>query len=342
MWIQLLAGMMTVIWIIIQFAAWRRLNEARVERYLEDRIDSEREDLARERQETLARLDGVIRRRGFKRIVLLAWAHVVLTISFLLRVLSLDTVKGLSNHSELLLQVGRARRARRIYLDIANERMSKLRLYEEALANTRLDAQNALIFAGRIAVIEHRPAAAVAAFRRVIRLQDDADARLLVAQQLMPTDPDGALQQLQTALAMPEATGRPQTRSEIYRCIAQIRMEQREFGRARQALRRALDIDRPLRYYAGIARTQEMRGDLYAAHRRFHNAAISAYGDAVANFNLVPDPRRERAVQQKLDALRGNVTGPVDDWWTRWLERRGRTFLTRAEQRRARVNRTTP
>ena len=51
MWIQLLAGAMTVLWINIQFAAWRRLNEARVERYLEDRIDSEREDLARERQE---------------------------------------------------------------------------------------------------------------------------------------------------------------------------------------------------------------------------------------------------------------------------------------------------
>ena len=132
MWVQLIAGAMTVTWIIIQFAAWRRLNEARVDRYLEERIDSEREDLARERQETLLQIDRVVARRGIIRAILLAWAHFVLTVSFFLRILNLETIKGLSNHTELLLQVGHARRARRVYLDIAKERENKIKLYEGA------------------------------------------------------------------------------------------------------------------------------------------------------------------------------------------------------------------
>ena len=75
LWVQLAAGTLTVIWIVFQFAWLRRLNEARLERYLEDRIITERDDLAQERSETLAKLDRITRRRGFTYALLLAWAH---------------------------------------------------------------------------------------------------------------------------------------------------------------------------------------------------------------------------------------------------------------------------
>ena len=338
MWVQLIAGAMTVTWIIIQFAAWRRLNEARVDRYLEERIDSEREDLARERQETLLQIDRVVARRGIIRAILLAWAHFVLTVSFFLRILNLETIKGLSNHTELLLQVGHARRARRVYLDIAKERENKIKLYEGALANARLEAQNALIFAGRIAVLERRPAAAVAAFKRVLRLQNDPDARLLVAEQMIASDPDGALQQLNEAIVMPEVLGKPQTRSELHRCIAKVAMIQGAFRRARNALNDARQIDEPLRYYSGIGKTEELRGDLYAPRSYFQNAAQSAYETSIRNFRLVPDLKRVAAVEQKLRRLRGSETVAIDGWWTRLLERRAKALFKQVEVRRARAS----
>jgi hypothetical protein len=46
LWIQFGVGILTIIWIIFQFAWLRRLNEARLERHLEETITTERDDLA--------------------------------------------------------------------------------------------------------------------------------------------------------------------------------------------------------------------------------------------------------------------------------------------------------
>ena len=43
LWIQLFVGLLTVVWIIFQFAWLRRLNEARLERHLESTISTERD-----------------------------------------------------------------------------------------------------------------------------------------------------------------------------------------------------------------------------------------------------------------------------------------------------------
>src|SRR5689334_17425722 len=49
LWIQFGVGILTIIWIIFQFAWLRRLNEARLERHLEGTISAERDELADER-----------------------------------------------------------------------------------------------------------------------------------------------------------------------------------------------------------------------------------------------------------------------------------------------------
>jgi hypothetical protein len=67
------AGSLTVVWIIFQFAWLRRLNEARLERYLEDRIGSERDFLAKERAEVLLKFERFSKARGVSRMVLLVW-----------------------------------------------------------------------------------------------------------------------------------------------------------------------------------------------------------------------------------------------------------------------------
>src|SRR2546430_4034758 len=70
LWIQLVVGLMTVVWIIFQFAWLRRLNEARLERHLESTISTERDELADERTTTLSELDRVVKRHGVRRLVL--------------------------------------------------------------------------------------------------------------------------------------------------------------------------------------------------------------------------------------------------------------------------------
>lgn len=44
LWIQLIVGLLTIVWIIFQFAWLRRLNEARLERHLESTISTERDE----------------------------------------------------------------------------------------------------------------------------------------------------------------------------------------------------------------------------------------------------------------------------------------------------------
>ena len=86
------SGLLTVTWIIFQFAWYRRLNEAELERYLEEQIATERDQLPEERAETLAKLDLVAKKRGLRYSLLLMWANFRLAISFVLQMLSFGTL----------------------------------------------------------------------------------------------------------------------------------------------------------------------------------------------------------------------------------------------------------
>src|SRR5207244_3509149 len=144
----------------------RRLNEARLERHLESTISTERDELADERTTTLAELDRVVKSRGLRRLILFAWAHIRLTFSLIMRLLSFGTTRGLAEHNLLLMKVGAEYRARAIFTDIAIEAMKKIKLYEDAIENKMVEAQNAFIFAGRVALYEKRNVAAVALFKK--------------------------------------------------------------------------------------------------------------------------------------------------------------------------------
>lgn len=336
LWIQIVAGSLTVVWIFVQFAWLRRLNEARLERYLEERITTERDTLAQERAETLAKLDRVSKRRGAIYAILLIWANVQLTLSFVLRMLSLGTYRGLAHHSLLLMQVGMPRRARRAYYDVATDAMKKVRLYEDALNNKRVEAQNALIFSGRIAVAEGLSVAAVSSFKKATRLKDDPEARLLIGQQLsLASDFEGALIEFRTALTHQDIGNTPATRAELHRSIASILMKQGSPGRARQELTRAQALDEPLRDYLGLGKTNELLGDLYAPRARNRRAAEQAYEEAIKNFEHVHDTRRLRAARRKLRMLRKETQPKSDSWITRLLDRCARALMRAAEKRRA-------
>src|SRR5262245_33173885 len=184
LWIQLLVGLLTIVWIIFQFAWLRRLNEARLERHLESTISTERDELADERATTLAELDRVVKSRGLRRLILFAWAHIRLTISLVMRLLSFGTTRGLADHNLLLMKVGAEHRARSIFAEVAREAIKKIKLYKEAIDNRTLEAQNAPIVAGRVALVEGRTAAAVLLFRSAKTLRDDVDAHLLIGKQM--------------------------------------------------------------------------------------------------------------------------------------------------------------
>jgi tetratricopeptide (TPR) repeat protein len=338
LWVQIIAGSLTVIWIIFQFAWMRRLNESRLERYLESRIVAERDDLAQERSETLAKLERAAKRRGLRYIVLLTWANFRLAFSFVLRMLSLGTVRGLTDHTALLMQVGMLNRARRIYSDVAHDAMRKMRLYEDALANKRAAAQNALIFAGRVAVLEGKPVAAVSAFKKAKRLKDDPDARLLIGKQLaIASDFDGALEEFRSGLADESIGARPATKAELHRSIARILMRQNSPGRARQELTAAEQLDAPQRDYLGMAKTDEILGDLYAPRPRNRRAATQAYEASVKNFEQADDRPRAERVRRKLRKLTGESPLPRDGLLARMLNRSAHALLRIVEKLRARA-----
>lgn len=338
LWIQLTAGALTVVWIVFQFAWLRRLNEARLERYLEDRISDERDDLVRERTEVLLKIERFTKARGAIRMLLLVWAHVRLTFSLLLRLLSLGTARGLTDHTSLLMQVGLLHRARAIHTEVAQDAVRKMRLYQEAATNKRMEAQNAFLFAGRVATLEGRPVAAVAAFKTARCLQEDPHARLLIGRSLKEAnDLDGALAEYEAGLGHASITEDPSVAAELHRAIAGILLERRSFGRALRQLNRARELEEPLREYRGLGKTSEMLGDLWAPRPRYRNAAKTAYRKAIECFERAGDQRDVRRIKRKLSVLRGEQKS--DGKIVRALVWAAELMSRLAERLRARANR---
>jgi hypothetical protein len=338
LWIQLFVGLLTVVWIIFQFAWLRRLNEARLERHLESTISTERDELADERTTTLAELDRVVKSRGLRRLILFVWAHIRLTLSLIMRLLSFGTTRGLADHNLLLMKVGAEQRARSIYAEVAREAIKKIKLYKDAIENKTLEAQNALIFAGRVALVERRTAAAVLLFRSATSLRDDMDARLLIGQQMAAAGAFGSARtEYQVILDADDTDGNAATKAEAHRAISDIHAREGYPGRARTSLGDAERIDTAHQNYAGLARTHDLVGDLYAPNPNRKTAALTRYDSAAENYDLANMPDKARAVRRKRDRLDSGQTVLPDGWWTRTLERSAGWLLRQAEKRRARA-----
>jgi tetratricopeptide (TPR) repeat protein len=233
------------------------------------------------------------------------------------------------------MQVGLLHRARNIHTEVAQEAVRKMRLYQEAVINKRVEAQNAFLFAGRIAVLEGRSVAAVAAFRTAKCLKDDPDARLLIGQQMAAAgDLDGALTEYRSAIG--DRSMQPATKAETFRAIAQVQLQRGLSGRARTQLELARELDEPLRDYLGLGKTNELLGDLWEPRERNRNAAQRAYQEAVKNFEQANEQRGARRVRRKLRKLEG-VAGDEDGFGARALDRVARLLLKAVEQLRARA-----
>jgi hypothetical protein len=338
LWIQLLVGLLTIVWIIFQFAWLRRLNEARLERHLESTISTERDELADERATTLAELDRVVKSRGLRRLILFAWAHIRLTISLIMRLLSFGTTRGLADHNLLLIKVGAEHRARSIFAEVAREAIKKIKLYKDAIDNKTLEAQNALIFAGRVALVEGRTAAAVLLFRSAKSLREDMDARLLIGKQMAAAGAfDAARIEYRAILNADDTDGNAATKAEAHRAMADVHAKEGYPGRARNSLGEAEHIDRLHQNHAGLARTHELIGDLFRPNPNRRKAALDRYSEAADNYDLADMPEKARAVRRKHDRLSSGEVGVPDGWWTRTLERYGRWILRQVEKRRARA-----
>jgi tetratricopeptide (TPR) repeat protein len=341
LWIQFGVGILTIIWIIFQFAWMRRLNEARLERHLEGTISAERDELADERTTMLVELDRVVKSRGPWRYVLLAWAHLRLMLSLIMRLLSFGTTRGLADHNLLLMKVGAENRARAIFTEVAREAMKKIGVYHDAIENKTLEAQNALIFAGRVALTERRNSAAVALFKKAKNLRDDPDAHVLIGKQLAATDdPDGAMVEYDAALAFREIADMPFARSEAHRCRAEVFIGRGALVRARQELDAAKAIDDPIRNYAGLGRTQELIGDIWSPRKDRKRAAMRGYARAATNYDRAGLPAQAREARRKFSRIKFGSLEIRDGWLTRAKERCAHWLLRQVEQQRARARMT--
>jgi hypothetical protein len=253
-----------------------------------------------------------------------------------MRLLSLGTTRGLADHNLLLMKVGAEQRARSIYAEVAREAIKKIKLYKDAIENKTLEAQNALIFAGRVALVERRTAAAVLLFRAAKSLRDDMDARLLIGQQMAAAGAFGAARgEYQVVVDAEDTDSNATTKSETHRAMADIHSKEGYPGRARTSLGEAERIDTAHQNYAGLARTHKLIGDLYAPNPNRKTAALTRYDNAAENYDLANMPDKARAVRRKRDRLDSGEASMPDGWWTRTLERSAGWLLRQAEKRHA-------
>jgi hypothetical protein len=257
-----------------------------------------------------------------------------------MRLLSFGTTRGLADHNLLLMKVGAEPRARAIFAEIAREAIKRINLYKDAIQNKTMEAQNALIFAGRVALVEKRTAAAVLLFRAAKNLREDADARLLIGNQMAFAGAlEGAMIEYAAVLDAADTDANPSTKSEAHRSIADVYARRGFPGKARQSLGEAERIDRNHQNYAGLARTRELIGDLHAPNPNRGAAALGAYNDAATNYELANMPVQARAVRRKLNRLTGGEVDIPDDWRTRQMERHALWLLRQVARRRVRARR---
>jgi hypothetical protein len=147
------------------------------------------------------------------------------------------------------------------------------------------------------------------------------------------------LQEYRAALAHTSIDAYPATKAELHRSIAEIRLRQGRPGLARRELKEAQIIDEPLRDYAGLGKTEELLGDLYAPRPENQNAAEQAYRAAVEHFERANEAHRARAAGRKLRKLMGQCEPPADGWLTRTLEHSAKALLRVVERLRARGRR---
>src|SRR5262249_6909492 len=158
--------------------------------------------------------------------------------------------------------------------------IKKIKLYKDAIDNKTLEAQNAPIFAGRVALVEGRTAAAVLLFRSAKTLRDDVDAHLLIGKQMAAAGAfDAARTEFQVILGAADTDRNAATKAEAHRAIANIHALEGYPGRARTSLGEAERLDRLHQNYVGLARTHELIGDLYGPNPNRRAAALSQYND---------------------------------------------------------------
>jgi tetratricopeptide (TPR) repeat protein len=258
-------------------------------------------------------------------------------VSLIFRLLHFGTTRGLADHNLLLMKGGAEHRARAIFAEVAREAIKKKKLYEDAIDNKTLEAQNALLFAGRVALFEGRSAAAVMLFRTAKNLREDADARLLIGKQMSGAGAlDGAMIEYKAVLGASEAEAPPSTRSEAHRCIAEVYVKRGLRGKARTSLGDAQRIDQEQQDYTGLARTLELIGDLYRPRADVRNAALNAYTKSAENYDRADLPAQARSVRGKYARLNSGGIDKPGGWWTRTLERCARWILRQVEKRRVR------
>lgn len=79
----------------------------------------------------------------------------------------------------LHLRIGDKEGAREIFNDIARSALRTAELYDRQLEAKRLEARNALLYSGRIAVLLDEREEASRAFKAVLGIKDDPEARKL-------------------------------------------------------------------------------------------------------------------------------------------------------------------
>jgi tetratricopeptide (TPR) repeat protein len=317
----------------------RRLNELKLEKYLEEKIVHERRDLAAERAAILQRLDHIVQRRGIARTIGLVLANLILVVSFVMRLLRLGRVGNPVTHAVRLLEVGKLRQARDLLDEVAvdAERVSKL--FDKHVESKRFEQRNALLYSGRVSILMGEKDIATTTLG-MVQVKGDPSALILMSRQYIEAgDLDRAMLTLEDALKNTalDIVGR----AEANRWFSEIHKKRGARVKAIGALRKSMTLYHEANNFLGLASANESIADLLAVNPRHRTAAQTALTEARNNFAIARDQVGAQRVSRKLRKLEGKMEPSPDGWFTAIVDRLAKAIIRRVEKRRAQAETTT-
>ncbi len=323
------AAIATISWILIQVNERRRLSERNVDKFLDRGLKDKLKNLREERARTLSRFTREPMESRIFLAIKMVHANVKRFLSFAFRILRLQRPQASMSHAMILFDSGNKDGARKEFNKLAIGLLEKADLYRKYADAKEEEAMNALIYCGRVAALQKNSEATIEAFNKVLSMNEkDPDARKFIGEQFRAAG--NTTEALRQFGAIVESLSNTPRAAEALRLQAEIYSENDEVGKARDALKKSLVIERERQSYAGIAETEEKLGDVFASRERTVRAARRSYLASIENYRTADQGKSIKRIQKKIRKLLSDET-----FLSRAVERFGHFMVRLAKRFRA-------
>ena len=325
-WVQLTTSIIGVIWIFYQFNKIREDTQKKAEDYFLRHWEHTRRNLAEERIGTLSRISGDGNLPIIQRIFRRVFANIKRAIIIALKIIPFRKQRSSLSAAMLLFYAGSKDKSAEKMTECAEDLLEQAKRYEDQAKVKRAQAANAYVFSGRVSALIGDTEATKEAFQAVLKGIDEADldAHELIGEQYRDTgNMEAAMKEFQLLETHAQTLGDQARVARAHRLQGSVFMLQPAPVLARRALLKSQAIESVRKDDAGIAKTQELLGDLYAMKQPpALTKAKQHYTSSRQYYQSNLDTQGAARVQQQIDRLDGK---PLYDttWGSRLLYKLG-------------------